>query len=134
MIFGQIWKSGLGWECFFTTYCMCFWDIHFNSFFSFLSSPLSSGEDSWPSGCCLKFYYGDQMTHVDRVMSGSLGPGQMTDISVDMVSPSKTGIYQGQWRMITPSGSYFGGLYMCVCVYMEVKLFFLKMERKIAIF
>lgn len=68
----------------------------------------NSGEDSWPSDCCLKYFHGDQMTQVDRVMSGSLGPGQMTDISVDMVSPSTTGIYQGQWRMMTPSGSYFG--------------------------
>lgn len=69
------------------------------------------GDDSWPPGCCLKFCYGDQMTHIDRVMSVSLSPGQVTDISIDMVSPSKTGIYQGQWRMITPSGCYFGGLW-----------------------
>ncbi|XP_029636681.1 protein ILRUN [Octopus sinensis] len=68
----------------------------------------NSGDDSWPPGCCLKFCYGDQMTHIDRVMSVSLSPGQVTDISIDMVSPSKTGIYQGQWRMITPSGCYFG--------------------------
>ncbi|GAB1602857.1 protein ILRUN-like [Argonauta hians] len=68
----------------------------------------NSGDNSWPPGCCLKFCYGDQMTHIDRVMSVNLSPGQVTDISIDMVSPSNTGIYQGQWRMITPSGCYFG--------------------------
>ena len=38
-----------------------------------------------------------------------LQPGEMTDISVEMTSPSQTGIHQGQWRMCTAAGLYFGG-------------------------
>ena len=39
-----------------------------------------------------------------------LEAGAVTDVSVDMASPCNTGIYQGQWRMQTPTGLYFGGL------------------------
>jgi len=38
-----------------------------------------------------------------------LKPGEMTDVSVEMTSPSETGIHQGQWRMRTSAGLYFGG-------------------------
>jgi len=38
-----------------------------------------------------------------------LKPGEMTDVSVEMTSPSQTGIHQGQWRMCTAAGLYFGG-------------------------
>ena len=38
-----------------------------------------------------------------------LKPGEMTDVSIEMTSPSLTGIHQGQWRMCTAAGLYFGG-------------------------
>ena len=45
----------------------------------------------------------------ERIMVDSISPGQYTDISVNMVSPDQTGIYQSQWRMSTPTGLFFGG-------------------------
>lgn len=42
-------------------------------------------------------------------MVESLEPGAQVDISIDMTSPSVIGIHQGQWRMQTPTGLYFGG-------------------------
>lgn len=68
------------------------------------------GDDSWPTGCCLRFTDGDQMCHSERVLVDSLLPGDTCDISVDMISPQKPGIYQGQWRMSTSTGQFFGGL------------------------
>ena len=67
------------------------------------------GEECWPPGCCLRFVGGEQFGHRDRIMSEALQPGQVTDISVEMVSPVSTGIYEGQWRMSTTTGLFFGG-------------------------
>lgn len=68
------------------------------------------GAEFWPPGCCLKFISGDQLTTQDRVMVDALDSGQCTDISIEMVSPAGNGIYQGQWRMQTTIGLYFGGM------------------------
>lgn len=68
----------------------------------------NSGEDYWPVGSCLKFVEGDCLSIQDRVLVGSLRPLEMADVSVEMQSPEKPGIYQGQWRMCTATGSFFG--------------------------
>lgn len=68
----------------------------------------NSGEYCWPTGCCLRFTDGDQMCHNERVLVDSLGPGEYTDIAVDMISPQKPGFYSGQWRMSTSIGQFFG--------------------------
>ena len=69
----------------------------------------SAGDDAWPPGCSLKFVAGEQFGTIDRVMVDALQPGAVTDVSVDMISPSSNGMFQGQWRMTTPTGMYFGG-------------------------
>lgn len=68
----------------------------------------NSGDDVWPPGCCLKFVSGVQFGHQDRVMVDSINPGSMTDISIEMISPSDTGLHEGRWRMSTATGSFFG--------------------------
>ena len=68
-----------------------------------------SGDEAWPPACCLKYVSGDQFCHRDRVMVDALQPGAVTDVSVEMRSPEKMGFYQGQWRMCTPTGMFFGG-------------------------
>lgn len=65
-------------------------------------------DDRWPPGCCLRFTAGYQMGHVDRVIVDALEPHEMTDVSVQMTSPLVPGIYQGQWRMSTATGQFFG--------------------------
>ncbi|XP_067135990.1 protein ILRUN [Centruroides vittatus] len=66
------------------------------------------GDNSWPPGCGLKFTSGDRLGHEDRVLVESLRPREIADVSVEMISPIKPGIYQGQWRMCTATGHYFG--------------------------
>lgn len=68
----------------------------------------NSGEEGWAPGCCLRFISGDQLGSKERVMVEALQPGQEVDVSVDMNSPNQTGMYQGQWRMSTATGMYFG--------------------------
>lgn len=72
-------------------------------------SDLCTGKDTWPPGCCLCFIHGERFSLKDRVMVDSLEPSAEMDISVDMASPSSVGMHQGQWRMQTPTGLYFGG-------------------------
>lgn len=69
---------------------------------------VNSGEESWPPGCILKFTLGDRLGPQEKIPIGVLAPGEMADLSVEMISPEKTGIYQGQWRMCTSIGKFFG--------------------------
>lgn len=40
----------------------------------------------------------------------TLEPGCSMTLSTDFVTPSKPGSYQSKWRMMLPTGTYFGGL------------------------
>ncbi|EHB13830.1 hypothetical protein GW7_12569 [Heterocephalus glaber] len=68
----------------------------------------NSGAEVWPPGICLKYVGGDQFGHVNMVMVRSLEPQEITDVSVQRCSPSRTGMYQGQWRMCAATGIYNG--------------------------
>lgn len=67
------------------------------------------GTDAWPSGVTLKYIGGHQFGHVNTVMVKSLDPQEISDISVQMRSPAAPGMYQGQWRMCTGTGLFYGG-------------------------
>ena len=67
------------------------------------------GQESWPPGCCLKYVSGCQFGTRDRLMVESLESFQTCTLCLDLISPDKSGYYQGQWRMCTPTGLYFGG-------------------------
>ena len=67
------------------------------------------GNSAWPIGVFLKYTSGDQLGPINMVSVKPLGAGEEYDLSVNMISPGKTGMYQGQWRMCTPMGQYFGG-------------------------
>lgn len=68
----------------------------------------NTGETEWPPGCMLRFVGGDHLAHEDTVSVESLRPGETTDISVEMGSPGKAGIYQGQWQMAVLGAQAFG--------------------------
>ena len=75
----------------------------------YIMSFIPLGDMKWPSGVFLKFTSGDQLGPVNMVNVKPLQPGESADVSVNMISPGKTGIFQGQWRLCTPTGQYFGG-------------------------
>ena len=52
---------------------------------------------------------GYQLGNTERVMVDALAIGEECDISVSMTSPKSAGMYHGQWRMTTPTGTLFGG-------------------------
>jgi len=90
-----------------------FWNIPCLSFvlFSFVKTwkVANNGDDRWPDGSYLAFTGGVNLALQSAVPVAPLNPGEVTDISVDMNSPSLPGMYESKWRMATPNGSYFGG-------------------------
>ncbi|KAJ1525902.1 hypothetical protein ONE63_009091 [Megalurothrips usitatus] len=68
----------------------------------------NNGDEEWPHGCCLQFTGGVQLCESERIYVEPIQPSAVTDISVEMRSPPTPGIYQSKWRMVTPTGSYFG--------------------------
>ena len=68
-----------------------------------------AGESRWPPGVVLRFTCGDPLGPVRMVSVSPLDAGSVADISINMVSPPTSGMYQGQWRMCSPTGQYFGG-------------------------
>lgn len=69
----------------------------------------NSGHERWPNNCLLKFINGDRLQTRDEIYVGSLLPGEQTNISVDLISPSTPRIIRSQWRLFTPTGVPFGG-------------------------
>ncbi|KXJ12439.1 uncharacterized protein C6orf106 homolog [Exaiptasia diaphana] len=77
----------------------------------------NNGINRWPSGVFLKFTSGDQLGPISAVQVEPLEPGTTTDVSINMIAPNMTGMFQGQWRMCTPTGSYFGDvIWVILCV------------------
>ncbi len=71
----------------------------------------NDGTCTWGPGYPLNslvFYGGSQLSAPNQVpLAGVVGPGQMIDISVNMVAPNTAGIYTSQW-MFWLSNAYFG--------------------------
>lgn len=76
-----------------------------------------AGDEAWPPGCNLMHCSGENLSLADRVMVEALQSGEMTDVSIEMHSPTAIGVYPSQWRMSTPTGLYFGGKSKsCTCI------------------
>ncbi len=88
-------------------------DSHFDPGQSFTKTwrVRNDGTCTWGSGYplnALAFYNGARMEAPYQLpISGSVGPGQMLDITANMVAPSTPGMYTSEW-MFTLNGSYFG--------------------------
>ncbi|KPP73611.1 hypothetical protein Z043_107290 [Scleropages formosus] len=68
----------------------------------------NTGAETWPPGVSLKYIGGHQFGHVNMMMVRSLEPQEVSDVSVQMHSPTAAGMYQGQWRMCTANGFFYG--------------------------
>lgn len=68
----------------------------------------NSGRDRWPPGCSLRCQAGDNMGYSGWQMVEALSPGECLNLSLPLISPPSPGVYQGQWRLSTPTGHFFG--------------------------
>jgi hypothetical protein len=68
----------------------------------------NSGTCAWDAGFKFAFVSGEQMGGTTYTLPSSVAAGAVTDISVSMTAPTKTGTLRGDWRMQTASGQFFG--------------------------
>ncbi len=70
----------------------------------------NAGSCPWTLGYLLYFESGDLMGGPSslELTSAAIQPGEILDISVDLVAPQQTGIYQGNWKLRNVKGDGFG--------------------------
>ena len=67
------------------------------------------GTCTWNTSYRVDFDSGNPMSAVFPVnLPNSVAPGQTVDVSVNMVAPSASGSYQGNWELKNASGTAFG--------------------------
>jgi hypothetical protein len=66
------------------------------------------GESTWTTKYALVYIDGARMEAPDLVrLPTEVKPGEMVDISVDLVAPGDAGLYRGYWKMLTSQGYFF---------------------------
>ncbi len=70
----------------------------------------NTGSCTWNSDYDIVFIDGDQMGAPDSVpiTSGTVEPGEMVDVSVDLTAPSTPGTFRGNWKLRDSDGVIFG--------------------------
>lgn len=76
----------------------------------------NSGTEPWPEEVCLQYIGGVQMGACTRVPVPSLGPKEVTEVSVDLQSPPYCGTFQSKWRMMVKSTETFFGDVICIII------------------
>lgn len=68
----------------------------------------NAGTCAWEAGFKFAFVTGDAMGGATYTLPSAVAAGAVTDISVAMTAPSKSGTIRGDWRMSTAGGQFFG--------------------------
>lgn len=69
----------------------------------------NAGSCKWNRLYSLVFFSGNSMSAFQSAyLPGEVFPGQMVDLSVDMVAPLSPGIYQSNWMLADADGNLFG--------------------------
>ncbi len=67
------------------------------------------GSCKWSTLYKLVFFSGNPLdSQQEQYLSGEVLPGNSIDLSVDMVSPDKAGLYQSNWMLADSEGNLFG--------------------------
>lgn len=68
----------------------------------------NSGNTNWPPGCTLRQVNGINLRDNEFIIVSALESNEMTDVSVEFMSPNEPGLYQCQFKLFTPIGTPFG--------------------------
>ena len=69
----------------------------------------NDGTCTWEPSYDLVFHHGDHMSAASAVaLTGSVMPGQIVDLSIDMVAPADPGTYQSFWMLRNGDDVLFG--------------------------
>ena len=67
------------------------------------------GTCTWTSSYALVFISGDSLSGPSSIsLPGNVNPGNTVDLTVNLVTPSQTGHYHGNWKLRNTSGVLFG--------------------------
>jgi len=78
---------------------------------------LNSGSCAWDAGFKFALTGGNAMGGTTVTIPTSVASGAQYDISVSMTAPSASGTSQGNWRMSTAGGEFFGNeVYVIISV------------------
>jgi hypothetical protein len=67
------------------------------------------GTATWTTGYALVFVKGDAMTTTTSIpLPAAVGPGETTDLSINLITPAKTGRARGFWQLRNAAGALFG--------------------------
>ncbi len=70
---------------------------------------VNAGTCTWTTSYAANFFYGDRMNASETVpLQESVPPAHSIEISVEMVAPTTSGTYQGNWKLADPDGTLFG--------------------------
>ena len=70
---------------------------------------VNAGTCTWTTSYYASFFYGDRMDAPASVpLQENVLPRLSVEISVEMVAPSRSGSYQGNWKLSNPGGVLFG--------------------------
>ena len=85
----------------------------------------NTGSCTWTSGYDLVFDHGDQMgaPAAAQLTSGTVGPNQTLDVSVQLTAPGSEGGYKGYFKLRNPQGVIFGiGATGSVAFWVEIEV------------
>ena len=68
----------------------------------------NTGNCTWTSDYSFVYVSGDQMSGRNISVPAVVQPGQVVDLSVDLIAPNGNGTYRGYWQMRSPQGKNFG--------------------------
>ncbi len=70
----------------------------------------NAGTCTWNSGYSLVFESGDAMGGPAALVltTGTVGPGQELDVTVELIAPQDPGTYRGDWQLRNAAGQTFG--------------------------
>lgn len=67
------------------------------------------GTCAWSRAYTVVYFSGNSLNaYQTQPLADSVAPGQAIDVTVDMVAPTKTGVYQSNWMLSDPEGNLFG--------------------------
>jgi len=69
---------------------------------------MNNGHERWPTQLRLVFTNGHNFANSIVIPVHPIDPGETTDLTIPMMSPSQTGCYRGQWRLANISNNFFG--------------------------
>ncbi len=68
----------------------------------------NSGTCPWVEGYTLRFAEGAQMSGPATVPIPAAAPGEVAELSVNLVAPTEPGTYRGNWQLCVGEGTCFG--------------------------